>query len=80
MNIINDRYNKYNFSSMSFVNVDPTIFDQYTYINFNGEDAVEYLRGKYAVKSKTEVYTSSSVNYTIFSNELTVVIQNVVED
>lgn len=79
INIIEDRYKRNKVSSLSFVNVDPRIFDQYTYINLDGGEAVDYLKGKYAVKSKVEVYTSSDVNYTIFSNELTVVMENVVE-
>lgn len=77
--MIKDRYKRNRMSSVSFSNVDPTIFDQYTYINLEGDESVEYLKGKYAVKSKTEVYTSSSSNYLIFSNELTIVVENVVE-
>lgn len=79
MAIIEDRYNRNKVSSIPFVSVDPRIFDQYTYINIDGGESVDYLKGKYVVKSKVEVYTSSTSNYTIFSNELTVVIENVVE-
>lgn len=77
--MIKDRYNRNRISSISFSNVDPHIFNQYTYINLDGEDSIEYLKGKYAVKNKTEVYSSSSDNYIIFTNEITVVIENVVE-
>jgi hypothetical protein len=71
-----DTYNRNVMSSLSFLNVDPRIFDQYTYINMDGGESVDYLKGKYIVKSKAEVYTSSESNFTIFTNEITVVIEN----
>lgn len=77
--IMKDQYNRNKTSALTFVNVDPKIFDQYTYINIQGTESVDYLKGKYVVKSKTEVYTSSDANFTIFSNELSITIQNAIE-
>jgi len=74
-----DQYNRNKTSSLTFTNVDPKIFDQYTYINLEGGESVEYLKGKYVVKNKVEVYTSSDANFTIFSNEVSVVIQNAID-
>lgn len=79
INIIEDKYKRNRISSLSFSNIDPKIFDQYTYVNLDGGESVDYLKGKYVVKNKVEVYTSSANNFTIFSNELTVVIENAVE-
>jgi len=79
VNIIEDKYKRNKISSLSFVNVDPSIFNQYTYINIEGNESVDYLKGRYVVKSKNEVYTSSESNFIIFSNEITTVIENVVE-
>jgi len=76
---MSDQYNKNRVSSLSFSNVDPMIFDQYTYINIEGGEGIEYLKGKYVVRSKAEVYTSSDDNFTIFSNELTIAVENTVE-
>lgn len=77
--IMRDQYNRNKTSSLTFTNVDPKIFDQYTYINLEGGESVEYLKGKYVVKNKVEVYTSSDANFTIFSNEVSVVIQNAID-
>jgi hypothetical protein len=74
--IVEDLYKRNNKSGISFLNTDPRIFDQYTYINLDGEDSVDYLKGKYIVKGKAEVYTSSALNYTVFTNEITIMIEN----
>ena len=79
-NIIEDAYSRNVMSSLSFVNADPRIFDQYTYINLDGGESVDYLRGKYIVKNKSEVYTSSKSNFTIFTNEITVIIEKAPDD
>lgn len=48
-------------------------------MNLEGVEGVDYLKGMYVVKSKTEMFTSSESNNRILKNEITIQLENVVE-
>lgn len=77
--IISDRYKRNRSTAISFGGVDSRIFNQYTYVNLEGVEGVDYLKGMYVVKSKTEMFTSSESNNRILKNEITIQLENVVE-
>jgi len=59
--------------------VSPDIFNQYTYFNFTGDEAINYLKGRYSVVSKIEAYISSEANRRIFDMEMSLVLENIIE-
>lgn len=79
ISIIEDIYKRNKVTALNFLNVDPRIFNQYTYVNILGDDSISYLIDKYSVVAKTEVFSTSPNNKFIFNNELTLVVENVIE-
>lgn len=72
-------YKRNRIASFVMYGVNPNILDQYTYLNFEGEESVNYLKGRYSLKTKTESFASSVSNRRIFNMEVSMMLENIIE-
>lgn len=79
LSILENAYKINRVTAFVMYGVSPDIFNQYTYFNFTGDEAINYLKGRYSVVSKIEAYISSEANRRIFDMEMSLVLENIIE-